>query len=216
MCATRTLQQGIERASGVRYLVLVDLPYFNAPKMCIIDPMHNLLLSTAKHMVEIWKKVNFFTEIDFAPTQERVNSFIPLPDIGCIPMKILSAFSGFTAQQWKNFTVLFSLFALKGILPPPHYNRWHLFLKATYLLCRRTITKDQLEEADTYLMMFCRRFHDLYSQRTCTMNMHLHCHLAECIRSYGPVYSFWLLAFERMNGILESLMEFKNTPVYCQ
>ena len=36
------------------------------------------------------------------------------------------------------------------------------------------------------------------------MNMHLHGHLADCIRGYGPVYSFWCFAFERMNGILGS------------
>ena len=58
-CATRTLQQGIERTTGIRYSVLVDLPYFDAPKMCIIDPMHNLLLGTAKHMVELWKNLTF-------------------------------------------------------------------------------------------------------------------------------------------------------------
>ena len=34
--------------------------------------------------------------------------------------------------------------------------------------------------------------------------MHLHGHLHECIRDYGPVYSFWCFAFERMNGILGS------------
>ena len=36
-----------------------------------------------------------------------------------------------------------------------------------------------------------------------TPNMHLHCHLRECLLDYGPVYSFWLFSFERFNGILE-------------
>ena len=35
-----------------------------------------------------------------------------------------------------------------------------------------------------------------------TMNIHLHGHLTECIRNYGPVYSFWCFAYERMNGVL--------------
>ena len=34
--------------------------------------------------------------------------------------------------------------------------------------------------------------------------MHLHGHLASCIRDYGPVYAFWLFSFERFNGILGS------------
>ena len=203
-CTTRTKQLGIERDTGVRYSVLVELPYFDAPKMCIIDPMHNLLLGTAKHMVELWKNLGLLTDKDFVTIQERVDSFTALSDVGRIPTKISSAFSGFTAEQWKNFTVFFSLFALKGILPPSHYNCWHLFVKATYLFCRRTITRDQIEEADTYIMMFCNRFRDLYHQRACTINMHLHGHLMECIKNYGPVYSFWLFAFERLNGIMGS------------
>lgn len=36
------------------------------------------------------------------------------------------------------------------------------------------------------------------------MNLHLHAHLKESILDYGPVYSFWLFAFERLNGILGS------------
>lgn len=53
-------------------------------------------------------------------------------------------------------------------------------------------------------MEFCRKFTELYTWKHCHMNMHLHGHLAECIRDYGPVYSFWCFSFERMNGILGS------------
>ena len=53
-------------------------------------------------------------------------------------------------------------------------------------------------------MKFCTKFVDLYGMECCTINMHLHGHLMECILDYGPVYSFWCFAFERMNGILGS------------
>ena len=49
-CNTRAEQRAIERAYGIRYSVLLELPYFDAARMCVIDPMHNLLLGTAKHM----------------------------------------------------------------------------------------------------------------------------------------------------------------------
>ena len=35
--------------------------------------------------------------------------------------------------------------------------------------------------------------------------LHTHAHLKACIEDYGPIHSFWVLAFERYNGILESL-----------
>jgi len=36
-----------------------------------------------------------------------------------------------------------------------------------------------------------------------TPNMHLHCHLADCLRDLGPMASFWLFTFEGFNiGLL--------------
>jgi hypothetical protein len=42
-------------------------------------------------------------------------------------------------------------------------------------------------------------------KESATPNKHLHCHLAECIKEYGPIHYFWLFSFERYNGILEGL-----------
>ena len=33
--------------------MLLELPYFDVVRMCTIDPRHNLLLSTAKHVMEV-------------------------------------------------------------------------------------------------------------------------------------------------------------------
>ena len=53
-------------------------------------------------------------------------------------------------------------------------------------------------------MDFCKVFEQLYGQRNYTINMHLHAHLMECVLDFGPVYSFWLFSFERLNGVLGS------------
>lgn len=62
----------------------------------------------------------------------------------------------------------------------------------------------ELNKADELLMEFLNSFERLYGKEFCTINLHLHTHLRSCILDYGPVYSFWLFAFERMNGILGS------------
>ena len=49
---TLTAIEKEESNSGCRYSELLLLPYFNAPKMLIIDPMHNLFLGTAKYFFE--------------------------------------------------------------------------------------------------------------------------------------------------------------------
>ena len=56
----------VERRSGIRYSCLLELLYFNSPRMCIVDPMHNLLLCTPKMMVELslqWSFVPFFHSV---------------------------------------------------------------------------------------------------------------------------------------------------------
>lgn len=87
--------------------------------------------------------------------QEKVNSFVTPDDVGRIPSKIAS-FSGFTADQWRNWILIFSLYSLKEILPYQHYRCWHLFVKACY--CRRSIEIAELEEGDRLLWNFVSNF----------------------------------------------------------
>ena len=202
-CNTRSEQQEIERNYGIRYSILLELPYFDASRMCVVDPMHNLLMGTAKHMVEIWKSLGILSSKDLDDMQVKVDSYVCPPDMGGMPSKISSSFSGFTTEQWKNWTMFFSLFALKGVLPREHYNCWQLFVQACYLICRRIITREQIKEADKLLHEFCLAFLQVYGREHCNMNTH-HLHLAECLFDYGPVYSFWCFSFERMNCILGS------------
>ena len=73
---TKNEQTEVERRSGIRYSCLLELPYFNAPRMCIVDPMHNLLLGISKMMVELWNSSGILSEKDLAAIQSRVDSFL--------------------------------------------------------------------------------------------------------------------------------------------
>ena len=64
--------------------------------MCVIDPMHNVLLGTAHH---VWRTLGL---LDLKKIQQRVDSYVTPSDVGRIPMKIQSGFSQFTADQWRN------------------------------------------------------------------------------------------------------------------
>ena len=197
----------MERENGVPYSILLDLSYFDAPRMCIIDPMHNLLLGTAKHMVKTWKSMKLLEDEHNAKIQQTVNSFVAPSDSGTCrqpAMNISSRFSGFTAEQWKNWTLYYSLFCLKEIIPFRHYQCWQLFVEACFIFCPRKIKSEEIEEADKAVFEFCKKFVCLYGKEHCTPNIHLHCHLRECIIDYGPVYVFWLFGFERLNGVMGS------------
>ena len=204
LCETQVAKKSLEREFGVRYSVLLELPYFDPVRMCVIDPMHNLLLGTAKHITEVWKNRSILSCKNFESIQEKVNTFTSPGDIGRIPYKISSGFSGFTADQWKNWVIFYSLYALKDILPWQHYNCWHLFVKICFLLCRRRITVEQIQKADSFIIQFCEMYKHLYGSDSCNINIHLHGHIVECVYDFGPVYSFWCFAYERMNGVLGS------------
>lgn len=49
---------------GVRYSILLELPYFDIVRYHIIDPMHNLLLGTAKHVMKTWINKGVITSKD--------------------------------------------------------------------------------------------------------------------------------------------------------
>ena len=56
---------------------------------------------------------------------------IPVPaDLGRTPKKIRNSYGGFTADQWKSFTILFSVYALHGILPATDLEVWRDFVMA--------------------------------------------------------------------------------------
>jgi len=100
-------QKTIERESGCRYSVLLELPYFDPIRMCIVDPMHNLLLGTARHMMSVWSDLGLLSEDKFKDIQVKVDSFFMPGDIGRIPGKLSSGFSKLTADQWRNWTIIY-------------------------------------------------------------------------------------------------------------
>ena len=202
---TKKQRSEMEAKHGVRFSSLIHLPYFDFISGVVIDPMHNLLLGTTKKMLKTWKEFNLLDEKDFTVLQQRVDKMKVPSSIGRIPSKIASSFKGFTADQFKNWALVFSIFALKDILPERHLHCWKLFVKACHILCSPVIPTSLVKVADELLVKFCRSVEDLYGSSVITPNMHLHCHLCECVLDFGPEYSFWCFSFERYNGILGSL-----------
>lgn len=99
-CNTKSAVSAIESGTGYRYTELLRLPYFSPCRMLAIDPMHNLFLGSGKHILkDIWIKRGLISESQFDLIQNRI---ICPPDIGRIPNKIKSAFSSFTADQYRT------------------------------------------------------------------------------------------------------------------
>lgn len=150
--------------------------------------MHNLFLGTSKHIMMLWKDRSIITKDHFKIMQERIDQInVPL-DIGRIPHKIESSMASLTADQWKNWTCIYSLYVLHDILPQEHLNCWWLFVQACILICHPILSNDIICKIDELLLSFCKAFESLYGDDSCTINIHLHCHVAECLQDYGPAH----------------------------
>ena len=203
-CTSQTASEQLASKLGVRYTVLLELPYYASIEMCVIDPMHNLFLGTAKRVFSKWIENDIITKAGLEKIQRNIEEISSLSDIGRLPGNIKSNYGGFTAAQWKNFVLLFSMYALKEVLPEQHLHYWQSFVLACRLLCKPCITKTELMLADCKLMDFLKEYEKLNGKMSISPNMHLHLHLKECVENYGSIYGFWLFSFERYNGILGS------------
>ena len=138
----------IETLYGAHFLLIHNLVCFNVGRCHVVDPMHNLFLGIAKHAVDTWKKTSTLTDSDCRNLQAIVVLVNPPPGIGRIPRKIGSEFTAVKADEWKNWTIIYSVYyALHKTLPAEKYQCWCLFVDACRILCRLIITKNDVCKA---------------------------------------------------------------------
>lgn len=197
-------RNAFNKSHGVRYSELIRLPYVDLVRMTIVDPMHNLFLGTAKHMFrDVWQVAHNLHEKGKLENMQRILTAANVPsELGRIPNGISHNFNSFTADQWKNWCIHFSLPCLKSHLPEDAYHLWIVFVEACRLVCKPVISSRDVAKSHELLVQFGKGIERRYGSGSVTPNMHMHTHLVECIVDFGPIYSFWLFAFERFNGIL--------------
>lgn len=147
--------------------------------------------------------------------QDRVDAICSPPNIGRIPRKIGSGFASFTADEWKQWIIwilTYSMYALNDVIPPNDYRCWLYFVKSCKLLCQSVVTSSDVIASHRFLVKFCETYHDLYGASKCTPNMHMACHLKDCVLDYGPLPAFWCFSFERYNGMLQRTSMSWNGP----
>lgn len=71
------------------------------------------------------------------------------------------------------------------------------------LLATRTISLVQARLGQDFIAQFCRAC--LALGILLVINHHLSMHFFDMIQRYGPVYAWWLFAFERFNGMFEKV-----------
>ena len=85
---TKPQRKSIEKDYGIRYSALNDLPYFNPITFAVVDPMHNLLLGTAKNMIQTWLEKEVLNRVNFEEIEQIVSKIYTPRDVGRIPTKL--------------------------------------------------------------------------------------------------------------------------------
>ena len=166
--------------------------------------MHNLFLGTAKSVFKMWVKDGIISKEGLQIIEKRIKSFEICVGHGRLPHNISANYGSYTASQWKNWTLVYSMYALDGIISNDHLQCWQSFVLACKLLSKPAISLVDLDKADFLLLQFCKKFEKLHGPSKVRPNMHLHGHLKDCILDFGPMDNFWCFSFERYNGILGS------------
>jgi hypothetical protein len=201
----------------VRWSEIYRLPYFDPVQFLVVDPMHCLFLGIAKWIVtRLWIEEGRLTSDHLEIMQERANKIKVPTDIGRIPNKITmgEGFSGFTADQWKTFMLVYATTVTWDLLSKDDKEILSYFVRACNILVCRIISKSGLEEAHQCLLSMVELVEKSYGPEKITPNMHLCLHICECAFDYGPLYSFWCYSFERMNGLLGNMISILARYLY--
>ncbi len=96
-------------------------------------------------------------------------------------------------------------FTLHGHCTLP--NSWSLFFPHCTLLIHShcTLTNSWSLYSTQFIITVLYPIHGPCTLPNLTPNMNLAAHITDCIQNHGPVYYFWLFAFDRMNGIMGSM-----------
>ena len=97
------------------------------------------------------------SNVQFDLLQHRIDSVCVPPTIGRIPYKLQSGFASFTADQWKNWVIYFSLVSLRDVLESDVLECWCHFVLGCRVLCRKSLTTEMVHLDDAHLMQFCKR-----------------------------------------------------------
>lgn len=193
----------------VRWSEMLRLPYFNPIRHLVVDPMHCLFLGIARWIVKrLWVDGGKINKSNLELMAKRAKKICVPADIGRVPYKIATGegFSGFTADQWKSFIMIYATPIMWDLLDDVDREILANFVRACYLLVSRIVDESKLSEAHSRLLAVAKLIEDHYGPEVITPNIHLSLHIAQCCRDYGPLCSFWCFSFERMNGILGELL----------
>ncbi|KAH9921364.1 hypothetical protein B0H21DRAFT_701660 [Amylocystis lapponica] len=226
-------ENAILRDHGVRWSIMNILAGWLPASNTVLDFMHNIFLGLIAHLfMEILFKAYMFSGAggDNSAKQrfENVINAVRWPShVTRLPKNLGENQSLKKADEWRRLLTITPIVLwaswkdqndeIPDIEPPippnakhnpEHSRNCRALYSAILLLCAgvrilasRKISMAQARIGQNFLVQYCRRLKSFGANLT--INHHLSTHFAKFIKLFGPVYGWWLFAFERFNGVLE-------------
>ncbi len=161
------------------------------------------IAGTAKAFFLMLIERGILTKDKLSELNKRMQNIqIPPGSSRWVPRNIKSEYINYYSYQWKEWTITYSMIALTGLIEGRYLRVWQAFVLACRLITQPIVTLTEAENADKLFQKFGKGIEKEFGPEFVKPNMHMHCHLYECIDDFGSVYTFWLYPFERYNGNL--------------
>lgn len=125
----------------------------------------------------------------------------------------LSERSYWKASEWRHWILFYALPCLEGILHLEYWRHLSKLSEALHILLGEELSSNEIDRAELLLESFVRSCKSLYGPSFMTFNVHGLLHLANSVRSLGPLWAHSAFVFEGGNGnIVRQVSAAKGIP----
>lgn len=180
-----------------------------------IDYMHCVLLGNVKKLFDCWMNTSFskkdfhIHKANITELNRRILSIKPVSNISRKP-RSLDERRKFKANEYRSHLLYYLRYSLAGLLPMKYIHHFHLLSASIYILSKKTVTNEDIVNAESMLNKFADEFETHYGLDAVSMNLHLLRHIPDAVRNCGPLWTNSLFGFECNNGVLAKSVNGKN------
>lgn len=189
---------------------LVGLDHFNIIWSIGVEYMHCCLLGVEKRLLQLFlnskysDKDHYIVPAKRKLLNKRLLAITPTSSITRKP-RPLTQLASFKASEYRSLLLYYLPICLPGCLPKKYVNHIRQFSAAVYILLKKRISYEEVNEAEQMLYSFVKRHQELFGKQAMVMVVHLLKHLAQSVRKLGPLWTHSAFPFERNNGCLLKL-----------
>ncbi|KAE8742562.1 hypothetical protein FOCC_FOCC011856, partial [Frankliniella occidentalis] len=168
------------------------------PNNCLDGDVMHIIMNIGKTFCKLWFKTKnegkpFNISDKMNQVNTRLKSFHPIKRLVVWSIILISKLK---AHEWAAWILIYSLVALKGILPSKYFQHWALLVSALGRLTETSVRVSEVYLARRDLEEFVAGVHTLYSMNCVTFNVHLLTNLSQSVQQFGNLWTHSAFLYE--------------------